>query len=180
MNYVADVNTTTLVANLEFPVSLNVKSSAVMVVNGTLVGVIGVLTPETKAISELTGAVIFKDEIDVINAECEKLKKQGVEIIIALTHSGYEKDKEIASNCPDVDIVVGGHSHSFLSNESVDSKHPETKNIEGPYPTIIRKSNGNFAAVVQAYAYSKYIGKLDLTVSECYKRILLTFDGLVI
>lgn len=175
MNYVADVNTTTLVANLEFPVSLNVKSSTVMMVHGTMIGVIGVLTPETKTMSKLTGAVVFKDEIDVINAECEKLKKEGVGIIIALTHSGYEKDKEIASKCPGVDIVVGGHSHSFLSNGLVDSKHPETRNIEGPYPTIIRKSNGNFAAVVQAYAYSKYMGKLDLTVSECYT-LILTFD----
>lgn len=155
----------TLAANLEFPVTLNVKPSTVMMVNGTQIGVIGVLTPETKVLSELTGAVLFKDEIDVINSESEKLKKQGINIIIALTHSGYEKDKEIASKCPDVDVVVGGHSHSFLSNGVVDSKHPETKNIEGPYPTIIRKRNGRSAAVVQAYAYSKYMGKLDLTVS---------------
>lgn len=165
VKYVADVNTTTLAANLEFPVSLNVKSSTVLMVNGTQIGVIGVLTPETKTLSELTGTVVFKDEVDVINAECENLKSQGVQIIIALTHSGYEKDKEIAKNCPAVDVIVGGHSHSFLSNGGVDSNHPETKNIEGPYPTIIKKNDGESVAVVQAYAFSKYLGRLDLTVS---------------
>lgn len=47
--------------------------------------------------------------------EALKLKNKGVNIIIALGHSGIEKDKEIAAQCSDVDVVVGGHckSHSI-------------------------------------------------------------------
>ena len=37
-------------------------------------------------------------------------------IIIAVGHSGFEKDQEIAKNVPDVDVVVGGHSNTFLYN----------------------------------------------------------------
>jgi len=37
-----------------------------------------------------------------------------VNILIAVGHSGYEVDKKIAKEVPDIDVVVGGHSHSFL------------------------------------------------------------------
>ena len=38
----------------------------------------------------------------------------GVNILIAVGHSGYDADQRIAQDCPDIDVVVGGHSHSFL------------------------------------------------------------------
>lgn len=47
--------------------------------------------------------------ISSFSDEAAKLKAQGVNIIIALGHSGLEKDKEIAAECPDIDLVIGGH-----------------------------------------------------------------------
>lgn len=82
-------------------------------------------------------------------------------IIIALGHSGYVVDKIIAQNCPMVDVVVGGHSHSFLYS----GQEPDTEVSEGPYPTIVTQSNGKEVPVVQAYAFTKYIGALRLSVS---------------
>lgn len=41
---------------------------------------------------------------------------EGVNILIALGHSGYTKDKQIALEVTEIDIVVGGHSHTFLYN----------------------------------------------------------------
>lgn len=41
--------------------------------------------------------------------EADKLKADGVNIIIALGHSGLERDKEIAAACPEIDLVIGGH-----------------------------------------------------------------------
>ena len=35
-------------------------------------------------------------------------------ILIALGHSGFQKDLEIAENVPDIDVVVGGHTNTFL------------------------------------------------------------------
>ena len=52
---------------------------------------------------------------------CRKLKEeQGVEIIIALGHSGYLIDIELAENIPELDLVVGGHSHTFLYTDKGD------------------------------------------------------------
>jgi len=35
-------------------------------------------------------------------------------MLIALGHSGYDKDLEIAEQVAEIDVVVGGHSHTFL------------------------------------------------------------------
>uniref|UniRef100_T1H0A4 5'-nucleotidase n=1 Tax=Megaselia scalaris TaxID=36166 RepID=T1H0A4_MEGSC len=94
------------------------------------------------------------------------LDKKGIKIIIALTHCGYKLDKKIAKECPLVDLVVGGHSHTFLKSGKVDPIHPEHLNIRGPYPTIIVQKSGKQVPVVQAYCMSKYIGKLKLRFSK--------------
>ena len=49
-----------------------------------------------------------------MRTEVEKLKSDGVNIIIGLSHSGYAKDKIVAAEVADIDIIVGGHSHTFL------------------------------------------------------------------
>lgn len=76
-------------------------------------------------------------------------------------HSGYPKDQEIARECPLVDVVVGAHTHSFLYTGTP----PEPDEVVGPYPTIVVQKSGKKVPVVQAYAYSKYMGKLELSVS---------------
>jgi len=43
-----------------------------------------------------------------------KLKKSGVEFIIALGHSGLEMDRRVAREVDGIDAVIGGHSHSYL------------------------------------------------------------------
>ena len=63
------------------------------------------------------GKLIFKDEIESLNEESERLKhEQGVEIFIALTHCGFYQDKIIAQRVKNIDIIVGGHTHHYLYN----------------------------------------------------------------
>ncbi|KAL7735758.1 hypothetical protein ACLKA6_020007 [Drosophila palustris] len=121
------------------------------------IGIIGYLTPETKDMVAVND-IEYYDEIPSINAEAKKLIEKGVNIIIALGHSGYKMDQEIAINCPDVDVVIGGHSHTFLFT----GKPPSTDKPEGNYPTIVAKANGRRVPVLQAYAYTKYLGKIHL------------------
>ena len=44
----------------------------------------------------------------------EELKKQNINKIIAVGHAGIEIDKTIAKEVDGVDIVVGGHTNTFL------------------------------------------------------------------
>jgi 5'-nucleotidase len=129
------------------------KNSTILNVSGKKIGVIGYLTPETKILSTSEN-VIFKDEVQSIREEVKKLKKQGVNIFIALGHSGFETDKRIAREVEDIDIVIGGHTNTFLYRGSP----PDVETPEGLYPTEVIQKSGRKAYVVQAYAYTKYLG----------------------
>ena len=56
------------------------------------------------------------DEISQLQAEAKSLKSKGVNFIIGLGHAGLPRDKEIAKEVEDVDLIIGGHSHSLLYN----------------------------------------------------------------
>jgi len=134
-----------------------IQPSIVRDLNGTKVGIIGYITPRTAALSQPGPNITFQDEIYALNNECEILKKQGVNIIIALGHSGYNFDKILASQVSDIDLVVGGHSHSFLFTGENPPDEPE-----GDYPTYITQQSGKIVPIVQAGLYSKYVGYLEL------------------
>ena len=51
----------------------------------------------------------FEKTFLYFSEEAAKLKAAGVNIIIALGHSGLERDKQIAAQCPEIDLVIGGH-----------------------------------------------------------------------
>lgn len=92
------------------------------------------------------------------------MKQPTLNIFIAVGHSGYERDLEIATAISDLDLVVGGHSNTFLfSGPSL----PSNEVPEGEYPTVIKHpDSGEQTLVVQAFAYGKYLGKLDLIFDE--------------
>lgn len=62
------------------------------------------------------GRVRITDELQSVKTEVVKLKKAGVDFIIALGHSGLEMDKRVAREVDGVDAVIGGHSHSYLNS----------------------------------------------------------------
>lgn len=139
----------------------HIPKSVVLNVNGVKVGVIGYLTGDTKQISQ-TGNVIFLDEVESIREESVRLDKEDVKIIIALGHSGFDMDKRIAKHVPLVDVVIGGHTNTFLWT----GQPPDIENPEGLYPTVIEQDNGKKVPVVQAYAYTKYMGRLNVTFNH--------------
>ncbi|KAF4521723.1 hypothetical protein B566_EDAN012171 [Ephemera danica] len=128
------------------------------------VGVIGCITKETSDISN-SEDIIFYDELETVKAEAARLKDLGVDIIILLSHSGYDVDQELAQNVEDLDIIVGAHSHSFLYTGS---PLPSVENSVGDYPTVVTQqgTNNRTVLIIQAYAYSKYVGELQVQFDE--------------
>ncbi|CAD0202682.1 unnamed protein product [Chrysodeixis includens] len=162
--FVKNLTCPVLAANLvltqepELQSEKNLMNSVIFDVNGRQVGIIGYLTPETKVLA-IRNNVDYIEEVTAIRQEVAKLKNKGVKILIALGHSGFEKDLEIAKEVEDIDLVIGGHTNTFLYNGT----SPDTENSEGPYPTLVKQKNGRLVPAVQAYAYTKYLGKLHLT-----------------
>ena len=61
----------------------------------------------------LSGKVQFKDVVTSVGQEVQRLKKEGVKIIITVGHAGFTVDKQVGE-IDGVDIVIGGHTDTFL------------------------------------------------------------------
>ena len=67
-----------------------------------------------QSVSILTGNVKFTDELTAVQAEADKMMADGVNKIIAVGHQGFSHDRDMASSLRGVDVIVGGHSNTFL------------------------------------------------------------------
>ena len=80
-----------------------------------------------------------------------------------LEDQGAAEGQAIAAGVPDIDLVVGGHSHSLLYT----GPPPSVEKPEGPYPTLVRQpGTRRFVPVVQAYAFTKYMGLFKMQFDE--------------
>lgn len=58
----------------------------------------------------------FQDEVVALRQQVEELQAMGVDKIVALGHSGFIVDQEVARRVGGIDVVIGGHSNTFLYN----------------------------------------------------------------
>lgn len=132
-----------------------IKGSIVVEVGGEKIGIIGATTEDTPEISSPGDDVEFTNVIQYVRGASEALDAAGVNKIILLSHIGYNQDMEVAAALPLVDVIVGGHSHTLLSN--TDEK------AAGPYPTMVTNPDGAEVPVVQANQYGKHLGDIAIT-----------------
>jgi 5'-nucleotidase/UDP-sugar diphosphatase len=116
--------------------------------------------------------VTFGDVTSSVQAAVAELEAEGVNILIALTHQGYQEDMRLAEAVPKLDVIVGGHSHSFLYSPEADKPTWSVEGgrsfggdrVEGAYPTKVRVESGaKEVLVVQAFWASRYLGHLHVT-----------------
>ena len=81
---------------------------------GVTVGIIGLLTEET-ATSSSPGNTTFGDPVAVARALIPILRRNGAQVIIALTHLRVSGDQELLRQVPEIDLVIGGHEHDPLT-----------------------------------------------------------------
>ncbi|WP_182085337.1 bifunctional metallophosphatase/5'-nucleotidase [Aureimonas sp. ME7] len=135
-----------------------VRPSVVIEKGGERIGIIGLTPRDNQELTAAGKSITFTDPVEAAKREAAKLTSEGVTKIVLLSHSGYELDKRLAAEVPAIDVIVGGHSHTLLS--STDPK------AAGPYPTLVKGPDGRDVPIVQAYAYSKYLGKLTVNFDD--------------
>mgnify|MGYP001192176555 CR=1 FL=1 len=126
------------------------------------VAFVGAITPQIELLSGgLQGCKLKsrgREWTDSIAQEVKKLKEEGINKIILVTHCGVDEDQELARAIPDVDAIIGGHSHTVLKR-----------------PIIVKHDRGRSTTIVQTGSYGHYVGKLELSfdsegkvkVSDC-------------
>lgn len=120
-------------------------------IDGVKVGFFGLSTPETsyKSSPKNTQAVDFVDYIKSAQKEVDKLKADGAQVIIGVTHLGLdassvERSDVLAQNVKNIDLIIDGHSHTKLT---------EGKKVDN-------------TMIVQTGEYLKNIGVVDIKVND--------------
>ncbi|XP_078036030.1 apyrase [Augochlora pura] len=161
-NLQAPVVVANIDASLEPSMQGLYKNSTVIEKNGTKIGVIGVILSTTSTIA-VTGRLKFLDEVETVNAEASRLKSQGVDIIVVLSHCGLDVDRIMARDCPLIDLIVGGHSHTLLYTGQL----PNNDQPADDYPVVVSQAETNRTVlIVQAAAFTRYLGNLTVWFDE--------------
>lgn len=98
-----------------------ISDSFIIENNGNRYGFIGLVPPDmAKHLKRPEDADEFnisdmEDTIEDLQEEVDKLKQNGVNKIILLSHTGFDNEKYIAQNVSDIDIILGGHTHNLLT-----------------------------------------------------------------
>lgn len=145
-------------AGANTPIKDGITPHIVKEIGGEKVGILSVLATDTAETSSPGDSVLIIDEISYLKGAVAQLQEEGVNKIILLSHVGLNRDKEIAAAVDGIDVIVGGHSHTLLSNAK--------KGAADTYPVRVENPSGQEVPIVQAYAYSKYLGELRVTFDD--------------
>lgn len=129
-----------------------VFNGIIKTINGQKVGIFGLTTEETN-VSSSPKKVEISNYINAAKNAVAAFEKAGVNKIIALSHLGYDdsadfdNDKLLVQNVPGIDVIVGGHTHTALSE-----------------PVKV-----NDTVIVQSGYYLNNVGELDVTFDAAGK-----------
>ena len=150
-----------LVATLGFPfLASNVKDatwgdpvfkpSAIFERGGLRVGVIGQAFPYTPVANPryMIPDWSFGIEEEKIAANVAALRAEGVDLVVLLSHNGFDVDRKLAGRVKGIDVILTGHTHDAL-------------------PEVVKVGN---TLLVAAGSHGKFLARLDLDVRD--KRIV--------
>lgn len=114
---------------------------------GMKIGILGVLTDIMSVVDRsIAEALQYQDPAEVVNKYAAYLKnEEGCDLVICLSHLGYEEDRELASMTHDLDLIVGGHTHTLLHKKQV-----------------VKDLDGDDVVIVQNWKWGLNIGHLTI------------------
>ena len=101
---------------------------------GKKIGFIGLLTDIMEVVDrDIAKVLTYQDPAEVVNRLAEYLKEEkDCDMVICLSHLGYGEDKDLAASVRNVDLIVGGHSHTLLDDKQV------VKDLDGEEVIIVQ------------------------------------------
>lgn len=154
---IKNANFSFVCANYSFeggPLEGLVKPYTIVKKGGKKIGIIGVLTNLKGLVSKNNSqSVKYNHPYKIINSIALELKnKEKCDLVILLTHCGFNRGNEqnptddlLAKNSENIDIIIGGHSHTFIKDKAV-----------------YKNKLGKDVIVVQAGEKGVQVGRLDV------------------
>jgi 2',3'-cyclic-nucleotide 2'-phosphodiesterase (5'-nucleotidase family) len=122
--------------------SLRFDPSIIMDAAGLRVGIVGGMVAMVTAgmKSALASSFLWDPPIPAIVSEARRLRPI-CDLLLALSHIGHVQDLRLARACPELDLIIGGHSHTVLAEPDRTAGVP----------------------VVQAGSHGRFIGRVEWT-----------------
>lgn len=160
------------------------KPYTIRTVGDKKIGFIAInLLPKGMISDKNTVGLEYRNGLEAANAYAWILKNmEGVDKVIALTHIGYEKepvlsDVDLARGSSDIDVIIGGHSHTTINPADSNSKPWRVANVNGDSVLIAQtgKSGLNIGQIDIDLATGKITSKLIPVDSRLNSRVDHTF-----
>ena len=121
---------------------------------GVKVGIFGLgIAFEKLVLASLHEGVVYADPVAAARAACRELLDKGCSLIICLSHLGYRygdparpSDQTVAAAVPEIDLILGGHTHTFLSE-----------------PDLFDQGHNGFTLVNQVGWGGMRLGRIDVS-----------------
>lgn len=98
----------------------------------------------------------YINPVESANLVSKELKQKGCDLIICLSHLGYDypdstriSDRKLAKDSRNIDIILGGHTHTFLEK-----------------PTIEKNKKGKSVLINQVGYAGLYLGRIDIDITS--------------
>lgn len=123
------------------------------------VAIIGVISPDLKTLVNNSDCIEALNPVETVKKAVKELDSK-VDLIIVLSHEGVAEDIKLAKAVPEINVIVGGHSHTFLKT-----------------PEKIYNDGGKSTLIVQDGEFGVDLGYLDLKFEN---KKLINYDyGLI-
>ena len=121
---------------------------------GLKIGVLGVgVDPEGLVQKNKYDGMEFKPVISSVNFYAKILKdSKKCDLIICLSHVGYNSDIQLAEQSKNVDIIIGGHSHTYMEE-----------------PDMRKNLDGKEVMIFQTGKNGAYVNKIEVELDKIKK-----------
>ena len=122
------------------------KPSAMFERGGVKVAVIGQAFPYTPIANPrwMIPNWSFGIREDDLRANVEKVRKDGAQLVVLLSHNGFDVDRKLASRVSGIDVILTGHTHDAL-------------------PDVVKVGK---TLLVASGSHGKFVSRLDLDVRD--------------
>lgn len=152
-----------VIRNAEFPIITSnydfsntaladlVKPYIVLKKDGVRIGIIGIcIRPQGLIAANNYKGMKFLDPVETANKLAEKLRSEDqCDMVVCLSHLGYQQDLKLAEKTRNIDLIIGGHSHTYM-------KEPEVRKNLDNKEVMIYQTNGR----------GVYVGKIDVELEK--------------
>jgi 5'-nucleotidase len=130
-----------------------VDPSMMFDLDGLRVGVIGLanLSSLNSIYDESNSMGVRVIEVgEILPRESTRLRAEGADIIVAVSHMGLDDDIALAQQFSEIDVILGGHHHVALD----------------PSLVVTNEETGKRIVVCHSGAFAKFVGRLDLVIQD--------------